>query len=314
MKVVFGPGALLEKKDGYGDKVVAVGVFDGVHRGHQLVLRSVVREARRRKLLSVVVTFVSHPSHYFHPEKKVPALTSLEHKLFFIEKEGIDLCYVIDFNKSFASLGPDDFIKKILIDKIGMVSLYVGEDFLFGKGIKGNVKVLEKLRDKFNFKLHVLKHLALKHRIVSSTLIRDLIKSGQLGLAAFFLGRRVSFLGEVIRGEGRGGFLGFPTANIRPHHEVLAPDGIYVSFAFCQGRVFKSLTYIGTKPTFRKKRNERSIEVFIFGLNKNIYHTVMEVRFIKKIRDDQKFSSQDALVAQMKKDVLAAKKIFKKLS
>ncbi|MFH1692633.1 MAG: riboflavin biosynthesis protein RibF [Candidatus Omnitrophota bacterium] len=314
MKVVFGPGALLEKNNKCCDKVVAVGVFDGVHRGHQLVLRSVVRDARRHGLRSVVVTFASHPSHYFHPKEKVPALTSLEHKLFFIEKEGIDICYVIDFNESFASLSPEGFIKKTLIDKIGMVSLYVGEDFLFGKGVKGDCKVLEKLRDKFGFRLHVLKHLGLRHRIVSSTLIRNLIKSGRLDLASFFLGRRVSFLGEVVRGEGRGGFLGFPTANIRPHHEVLAPDGIYVTFAFCQGRVFRSLTYIGKKPTFRKKRNVRSIEVYIFGLNKNIYHTPMEVRFIKKIRDDQKFSSQEALVAQMKKDVFAAEKIFKKLS
>lgn len=311
MRVIFGLGNFDQKIT--RDKVVAVGVFDGVHRGHQLILRKAVKDAKKNGLKSVVVTFASHPSGYFHPRLKVPALTSLEHKLFFIEKEGVDLCYVVNFNRSFASLPPYDFIKKVLMKKIGMVSLYVGEDFIFGKGVKGNVNLLEKISKKLHFRLYVLKHLTLRHRIISSTLIRNLIKSGQLGLARIFLGRRVSFMGGVIKGEGRGCLLGFPTANIRPHHEVLAPNGIYATWTVCEGRIFKSLTYIGTKPTFRKKTNVRSIEVFIFGLNKNIYHSTLEVRFIKKIRDDRKFSSQDALVSQMKKDVLTAKKIFKRL-
>ncbi len=314
MKVIFGLGPHLKGKNTFEGKVVAVGVFDGVHRGHKLILRSAVKDARKNHLKSTVVTFSSHPSHYFHPQSRVPALTSLEHKLFFIEKEGIDICYVIDFNRSFACLSPRDFVKKILIDKIGMAALYIGEDFLFGKGGKGDVRLLEELRLKFHFRLRVLKHLTLKHRIVSSTLIRDLIKSGQLSLASYFLGRRVSFMGEVIRGEGRGFSLGFPTANIRPHHEVLAPDGIYAALALCQGRLYKSLTYIGVKPTFNKQRKARSIEVFILGLNKNIYHAAMEVYFIKKVRDDQKFSSKDALAAEMKNDVFRAGKIFKKIS
>lgn len=314
MKVIFGLGSLPKKSEGVADKVVAVGVFDGVHRGHQRILHSVIRDAKKHGLKSAVVTFSSHPSHYFHPKAKVPALTSLEHKLFFIEKEGIDVCYVVDFNRSFAGLSPRNFIKKILIDRIGMAVLYVGEDFLFGKGGRGNTLILKDLSSLFDFRLHVLKHLTLKHRIVSSTLIRELIRSGELDSASFFLGRRVSFMGEVVEGEGRGCMLGFPTANIRPHHEVLAPDGIYATIAFCQGRLYKSLTYIGRKPTFRRKRKTRSIEVFIFGLNKNIYHATMEVRFIRKIRDDRKFVSRDALIKGMKKDVLEAGKVFKKLT
>ncbi len=311
MKILYANGNF--PKTPSGKKIVTIGVFDGVHRGHKRVLSSVVHEARKRGLLSAVVTFTSHPSHYFNPLKKIPALTSLDHKLKFIGEQGIDVCYVLEFNKRLAQMHPEDFVKKILIDRIGMTSLYVGEDFVFGKNVVGNIHSLKKLSSVFDFSLHVLKHVKLRRRIVSSTLIRSLIGSGDLRLAEIFLGRKVSFLGEVVRGEGRGKILGFPTANIRPHHEVLAPYGIYLSFASIGEKKYRSLTYIGSKPTFHDNSSLRSIEVFLFGTHPELYGKIIEVHLIKKIRDDLKFPSEEKLVAQMKIDVSKARQFFKNL-
>jgi len=311
MKVVCGLGNQIKGKN--AGCVVTVGVFDGVHRGHQKILAGVIREARRLGVQSAVVTFAAHPTHFFHPaQDKVPSLTSLEHKLKFIEDAGIGVCYVLSFDRGLARMPAEHFIEDVLLNKLGMVSLYVGEDFIFGSGGRGDIGLLKRMAKKHSFGLRVFKHLKLHNRIVSSTLIRALIKAGNLRSAQAFLGRRVSFMGDVIRGEGRGRTLGFPTANIRPHHEVLAPDGIYASEAFCGGRRFFGLAYLGIKPTFKKNIEGRSIEVYLLGLRKDLYGKKMEVRLIKKIRDDKKFSSADALISRMKMDVAAAKEIFSK--
>ena len=147
MRVIYGPGSLNKFKA--KAKVVAVGVFDGVHLGHQMILRRVVKEARRSSIASAVVTFSFHPSHLFDPLKKIPHLTSLEHKISFIAACGIDYCYVVNFDRAFASMTPEHFVKGILLKKIGMASLYVGEDFMFGKNAKGDKGLLEALSKKF---------------------------------------------------------------------------------------------------------------------------------------------------------------------
>lgn len=312
MKVIYGIGNL--SKGPKTSKVIAVGVFDGVHRGHRMILRRVVRQAKKRKAHAAVLTFPFHPACAFMPSQKVPHLTSLEQKLALIEKEGIDCCYVLDFNKAFAAIPAEHFVKDILGKKLKIVALYIGEDFIFGKGARGDKDLLEKLSGRYHFDLHVLKRLRLKRRIVSSTLVRQLVKRGRLEEARYLLGRPVSIFGRVVRGEGRGKKLGFPTANIRPDHDVLVPDGIYAAEAVLNNRKFKSAVYIGAKPTFHKKPNNRSIEVFLLGVRKNLYGQKMEVRFVKKVRSDRPFSSPRALVAQIKKDVIAAQKALKNFS
>ncbi|PIZ85077.1 MAG: hypothetical protein COX96_00475 [Candidatus Omnitrophica bacterium CG_4_10_14_0_2_um_filter_44_9] len=312
MKVIYGTGSL--KRSKIKKKVVAVGVFDGVHLGHQMILRRVAHEAKRSSIKSAVVTFSFHPSHLFDPLKKIPHLTPLEHKISIIATCGIDYCYVVHFDRAFASMTPEFFIRGILLKKIGMVSLYVGEDFMFGKGAKGGKGLLEVLSNKFHFKLHVLKHLKIGNKIVSSTIIRALVRKGRLALASRFLGRHVSILGEVIKGEGLGAELGYPTANIMPYHEVLVPDGIYATYSISRGKAFKSVTYIGTRPTFeaegRADGPRRGVESFLLDFRKNIYGSKMEIQFIKKIRDDRKFSSASELAKAIKQDVFSARKIL----
>lgn len=306
MKVIYGVGARL--RGAPCPKVVAVGVFDGVHRGHQKILHSVVAEAQQRRLKSAVVTFSFHPSHLFDPLKKIPHITSLEHKLRLIESAGIDLCYVIYFDKTFARQEPEYFITEVLVRRIGMVSLYVGEDFIFGKEKKGNIHFLKKISKRDSFGLHVLKHRTINNRVVSSTLIRTLIKSGDIARARIFLGRFVSVMGRVVRGEARGRTLGFPTANIRPHHEVLAPDGVYAAQCLYEKRLFPCAAYIGKKPTFKRDPKASSVEVFLFDFEQDLYGKMIEVRFIKKLRGDRKFASQEDLISAIKNDIEDVKK------
>jgi riboflavin kinase/FMN adenylyltransferase len=310
MKVIYGTGSHNQFRS--KAKVVAVGVFDGVHLGHQMILRRVVKEARRLSIASAVVTFSYHPSHLFDPLKKIPHLTSLEHKISFIAACGIDYCYVIHFDKAFACTTPEFFVKGILLKKIGMVSLYVGEDFIFGKGAKGDKDLLEVLSNRLHFKLRVLKHLKIGNKIVSSTLIRTLVRNGRLDQAAHFLGRYVSILGVVHKGSGLGAALGYPTANIESYHEVLAPDGIYATYSILRGKAFKSVTYVGTRPTFKAALLRRGVESFLFDFRKNIYGSRMEIQFVKKIRDDKKFPSARELARAIEQDVLSARKILTK--
>lgn len=310
MRVVFRRGGPVRGPG--GKKIAALGVFDGVHRGHQKILSHVVREARARCLPSAVITFSDHPSLLFKPHDKVPALTCLEHKLDYFQQAGIDLCYVLRFDRALARMEAEDFVRGVLLEEIGIASLCVGEDFVFGRGCEGDIRLLGRLARECRFRLHVLKRLKVKNRIISSTLIRRLIRGGRLDLAKTFLGRAVSFLGEVVRGEGRGRTLGFPTANIRPFHEVLAPCGIWATEVVLGGKIYPSVTYIGHKPTFHRAGASRCIEVFLIGVRRRLYGKKIEVRFLKKIRNDKKFSSSQSLILQINDDLTAAKKIFKR--
>lgn len=306
MRVIYGIGGL-KARSGHR-AAVAIGVFDGVHRGHQMILRRLVRDASRRGWQSVVVTFSLHPSWVVNPSLKTPHLTSLPHKLDLLEKAGIDLCYVIDFNRAFAGMDAERFVREVLVKKIGAAALYIGEDFVFGRRTEGDKKSLASWARVYGFKLVVLRHLKIGSRVVSSTSIRSFIKRGCLDDARRSLGRPVSLRGEVIHGEGRGRSLGYPTANIRPHHEVIAPDGVYAARVVIGRRLVSGIAYIGTKPTFHRRPRSRSIEVFIFRSGQRLYGRSIEIRFLRRIRPDRKFPTRAALIAQIQKDVACAKR------
>jgi riboflavin kinase/FMN adenylyltransferase len=214
MKIIFG----LKKIKKFRKPVVALGVFDGVHRGHINILKSAVAKARRIKGTSVVLTFWPHP-------QKEESLYSLAHRLKLVGGLGIDAAIVIRFNPAFARISAEDFIKNILIKKIGAEYIYVGKNFRFGKNAKGDFKLLEKLSRVYNFQLKLFAVIRTKHQSVSSTYIRQLIKGGNLQAAQKLLTRPVSVFGTVIKGASLARSLGFPTANINPHHEVLPPSG-----------------------------------------------------------------------------------------
>lgn len=279
-----------------------MGVFDGVHLGHRRILKAAVGKARRIKGTSMVVTFWPHP-------QREGSIYSLEHRLRLISEVGMDTCIVIRFNKRFSQMPAEDFIRDILVNKIGAQYIYVGRNFRFGREGRGNFKTLERLSRLHNFKLKLFAMVRVDNRPISSTYIRSLITKGELSAAGRLLSSPVSVLGTVVRGTSLAAKLGFPTANIDPHHEVLPPPGIYAVSVIFNNKELKGACYIGTKPTFRLEQ-QKHIEVHIFNFNKNIYGKYLEIQFVEKIRNDKKFSSQESLARQIKKDVTRTKKIF----
>ena len=291
MKVIYG----IKNIKGIKDGVVAIGVFDGVHRGHINILRNAVLQAHKIKGNSVVVTFWPHP-------QKEPSLYSLAHRLKLIAEQGIDVCVVVNFNRKFASISAENFIKSILLKKLSAKYIFVGSNFRFGKYARGNIEVLRELGRNYAFKVRVFKVVRKNNLVVSSTIIRVLIRKGQFNKAESLLTRPVSVLGTVIKGILLAQRMGVPTANINPHHEVTPVSGIYaVRVIFANKRYF-GICYIGRKPTLNM-RKERHIEVHIFDFKKNIYGKDLEIQFLKKIRNDKKFSSLHALACQIHKDI-----------
>lgn len=298
MKVIYGISRIRRLKKA----VVALGVFDGVHCAHRIILKETVKIAQRIKGTSVVITFWPHP-------QKKDSLYSLTHRLRLIGELGIDVCIVMKFNQAFSGISAEDFIKDILIKKVNTHYIYIGKNFRFGKDALGDFRLLGRLSSVYNFKLKAFDVIKINAQPVSSTYIRRLITKGDLKYAQRLLCKPVSVLGTVIKGISLGKSLGFPTANINPHHEVLPPQGVYAVKVIFKDKSLNGICYIGTRPTF-KPHPAKHIEVYIFNFNQNIYGKYLEIQFIKKIRDERKFDSCGSLVRQIKNDTAAVKKIF----
>jgi riboflavin kinase/FMN adenylyltransferase len=288
----------------YPKPVVAMGVFDGVHRGHRSILRQAVACARRINGRSIALTFWPHP-------QKEKSLYSLEHRLRLIASFGIDACAVVNFNSRFAGMEAEDFVKNILARKLGARYVYVGKNFRFGRSARGDYKVLKRLAKVYGFRLKLFKVLKTKNTPISSTVIRGLIRAGKLSVAQKLLGRPVSVLGTVVRGASFARKLGFPTANINPHHEVIPPSGVYAVNALIDRKRFNGLCNIGFNPTFNQgSLRDPHIELHIFNFQKNIYAKPVEIRFIRKIREEKKFPTAFALIEQIEKDIKVAHALF----
>lgn len=291
--------------------VVTVGVFDGVHIGHRKVIKEVVARAKALSLKSVVVTFDPHPVKVLTRHVKVPSLISLQHRLELFEEMGVDIACVLAFTKALAGISPERFVQDILVGKLGAKEIYVGGNFFFGRGAKAGAGTLLRLSKRSGFKARAIEPLKMSGKVVSSSLIRDLITRGETSKASKLLGRPVSILGTVVHGAKIGRILGFPTANINPHHEAIPPGGVYAVKARLGPKLLSGILNIGTRPTFHiySHELEPTIEVHLFGFNKNIYGRDMEVVFVKKIRGERKFRSKTELVEQIKRDVRRVKGI-----
>lgn len=304
MEIIYGINNIKKFKR----PVAALGVFDGVHKGHRLIIKAAVKKARQINGTSVVLTF--HP----HPQKE-QSLYSLAHRLKLINELGADVCMIIKFNPAFAKISAADFIKNILIAKIGASFVYVGKNFRFGKSAAGGYSFLKKISKAYNFKVKAFGIIKTNRRIVSSTYVRKLIKQGDLATAKELLQRPVAVFGTVIKGISLARKLGFPTANIDPHHEVIPPSGVYVVKVILENSIFYGVCNIGVKPTLLAKPDElgggpqKHIEVYIFDFSRNIYGKDLEIQFMRKIRDEVKFASITLLARQIQKDIDSSKKI-----
>lgn len=302
MKTIFGPRKL---RKAFEKTVVLIGVFDGLHRGHRYLIQKAVSLSCALNKKSVCVTFHPHP-------KKQPCLISLNHRLRLIEALGVDYCLVIKFSRRFSLVTAEDFVKDILVKFFHPEFIFIGENFRFGYQARGTVEVLKALSGTFGFKVRAIKELSARDKKISSRSIRHLIKAGELKEAQRLLGRRVSVLGTVISGAKRGRGLGYPTANINPHHEVLPASGVYAVKIFYREKEYRGICNIGTRPTFSPEDNQ-TIEAHLFNFKKNIYGQDLEIQFIRKIRDEKKFPGHSSLVEQIKKDHQKALRILKNI-
>ena len=325
----------------------AIGIFDGMHRGHQYLIKQMLTTARRLKLKPIAITFFPHPAHVLRPkgvlgmrgrpkgvlgmrgrsDVKLRYLISLQERFRLLKCLGVDLCLVVRFDRSFAGIQSRKFIKDILVKKLGVKAVFVGDDFRFGKGRSGDIALFQRLCSQYGYEMHAVPALKQGRRIISSTRIRELIGEGKLNEASRLLGRRVSISGDVVKGSERGKSLGVPTANIayeadgfpppqrgglgRGDFFVLPPKGVYVVRVLLGTKFYPAIANIGTRPSFEKQISKLHLEVHILDFSKNIYGKHLKVEFLKKIRNEKKFSSPQALIRQIQKDEAFARKYFK---
>ncbi|MBN2453577.1 MAG: bifunctional riboflavin kinase/FAD synthetase [Candidatus Omnitrophica bacterium] len=300
MKIIKGIRTL---KKPIGPSVLTIGVFDGIHIGHRKIIGNVVRKAAARALKSVVVTFDPHPLKVVKPGAAIPSLLSIGHRARLIEELGVDVLVILKFTKAMARISPEEFVRDILVGKLGAGEICVGNNFYFGRGGRAGIKQLEALGRAYGFRVNVMGSVRARGAAVSSSRIRRLITTGRLREAAKMLGRRVSVLGTVVGGARLARELGYPTANLNPHHEVIPPGGVYAVFVRYEGRIYKGVLNIGLRPTFYAPRDrEPAIEVHVFGFKKKIYGRDLEALFVKKLREEKAFPDKSALVAQIRAD------------
>jgi len=293
--------------------VVTIGTFDGLHLGHQKVLNRLIDFARSHGGESVVFTFYPHPRLVIAPqETNLRLLTTLDEKKELFAGSGIDHLIIFPFTKEFSQLTYSEFVEQVLVEKMHTHCLVVGYDHRFGKNREGGFEYLQNCADKFGFEIEKLDVLLIDEAHVSSTHIRVALEDGDVELANKFLGYRFTLHGTVVEGERVGRKLGFPTANIvaSDPHKLIPGYGVYAVEVLLSGKKYGGMLNIGTRPTFNKNADNRSIEVHIFDFSGDIYNKEITLVFVGKIRNEQKFSGVEALTKQLKKDKIAALKIL----
>lgn len=293
-----------------GRIVAALGVFDGVHRGHQQILRTAVRRARAIRGTAVAVTFHPHPQAILHPAQSPPSLMSLAHRLMLMERLGIRWVLVIPFTKQFARLKPAAFCARILGHELQAREVVVGHNFAFGRDRSGTTALLRRWGAAQGVRVHIVPPVVVRRHRVSSSRIRRAIERGHLARAALLLGRPVSLRGRVVHGASRGAALGFPTANLALDHEAMPPCGVYAVTVRCLGRRWGGVLNLGLRPTF-ERRTTPLAEVHIFRFHRSIYDDWVDVQFLAKLRPERAFPSREALARQIRRDVARARQLLR---
>ena len=293
------------------DTALTIGVFDGVHLGHQHLLKRLKDTAAQGGLLSGVITFVNHPRTVLRPEGCIRYITSLEDRLGLLRSRGVDMVLPLTFDLELSHLRAREFVG-LLRDRLRMASLVVGYNFALGHRREGDPETLKALGREMGFSVALVEPLSTDGARVSSTTIRDDIAAGNMSRASQLLGRAFVLQGGVVRGRSRGRTLGFPTANLDVPGDRLVPgNGIYATWAYMGGSRHMAATSIGVRPTFGE-RGERTVEVFILDYNGELYGTDLRVEFVERLRDEVRFDSPEALVAQMHRDVEQTREILEK--
>jgi riboflavin kinase/FMN adenylyltransferase len=288
--------------------VVAIGNFDGVHIGHQIIFHKAVELASANEGTSVAFTFEPHPLKVTAPKRAPFLLTTFRKKMELIAEHGIGHVICADFTRQFADQHPRDFARDILVERIGVREVVVGFDYAFGRGREGTVRYLKEMGEEYGFQVHVVEPVRLHGHLVSSSHVRELIEDGEVGAASEFLGRYYSIPGPVVSGYKTGQAIGFPTANLDTSRVQIPGTGVYAVWVWHGGEKYNGVVNVGFNPTF--DRDALNVEAHIFDFEKKIYGQEIEVVFIRRIRSEIKFDSSNQLVEQIQKDIEAAKTIL----
>lgn len=288
--------------------ILTIGSFDGIHLGHRRILETVIQRVEAENGTSAVLTMRPHPREFFTPGHAPNLLTDEKKKLQLLEEAGVDVVFFLDFNVETANLEPEAFVETIIRDRCHAQGIVVGHDCRFGKGAKGDYELLEGMGPQCGFTVEQVPPLFIGNERVSSTLIRERVLQGDLDGVQALLGRRYSIAGEVIRGRGMGVKLGFPTANVKPHHSATPAQGVYIAEVLIGQRRVPSAVNIGIAPTIRHE--DVTIEAHLLGFEEDIRGAQIEIVFHSRIRSEKKFASLDELMAQIRNDVETAKKYF----
>jgi riboflavin kinase / FMN adenylyltransferase len=297
----------------FGPCALTVGNFDGVHVGHQHILQRVTQKARESGWKAAVLTFEPHPAKLVAPARAPKLLTTLDQRCELMSRQGIEQILILPFNRDIAKLTPEEFVKQILVDKLQTRAVLVGDNFRFGNRAAGNTKTLRELGAKYGYVIEVVSAVSIRGQITSSTGIRSRVEAGSVSKACRMLGRCHALEGRVVHGHGIGSKRTVPTLNLETEAEVLPATGVYITRThdLNGGRQWPSITNIGYRPTFGGDR--LSIETFLLSPLEGTSPDKIRVEFLRRVRDERKFESAEALKAQILRDVGRAQAYFRRL-
>jgi riboflavin kinase/FMN adenylyltransferase len=284
---------------------VALGTFDGIHLAHRAILAAAVAQARASRLHAVACTFDPHPAEVLHPGQAPAPISTLAERLELLAETGVDATVVLDFTAELAVMEPEAFVKDVLLERLHAHDVVVGYNHTFGRGARGNARLLQELAGQLGFRAHVVPPLMLDGVPVSSSEIRTALRAGDVERARRYLGRSYSIAGQVVQGAGRGRGLGFPTANVKPDRGVLVAPGVYACRVLFEGGSHAAVVNIGMRPTFGE--TTLVIEAHLLDFSGSLYGRQLRVEFVSRIREERRFAGPEALREQISRDIAAAR-------
>jgi riboflavin kinase / FMN adenylyltransferase len=293
--------------------VLALGNFDGLHRGHLKIIERVRRGAAEHGGTPMAMTFDPHPSRVVRPDKAPPLLMTKAQRLEALERAGITAVAVVRFTHELSQWDPETFVRTVLVEWLRVSEVWVGANFLFGHDRSGNFSTLRSLGQRYGFRADKIDPVRYKEFVVSSTRVRRLVAEGRMDEAGALLGHQFYIDGRVVAGKHRGRALGFPTANLETDNELLPPNGVYATMTTIAGIVHPSITNVGLRPTFGDT-TQTMIEAYVLGFHGDLYGRQVRLGFVQRLRDERKFDDVDALRAQIEADVRRAERLFARLS
>ena len=297
---------------GWHQPVLALGNFDGVHRGHAKIIELVRRRADERGVTAVALTFDPHPSRIVRPDKAPPLLMTGAQKLAALGDAGMAGIAVVRFTQALSRWEPEAFVRAVLVEWLRVSEVWVGANFLFGHDRAGNFSVLRSLGARYGFRAEKIDPVRYREFVVSSTRVRRLVAEGRVDEAGALLGHHYMLEGTVTRGAGRGRQLGFPTANLATDNELFPPNGVYATAVLMDGEIHASVTNVGVRPTFGA--SGPGVESHIFDVDRDLYGCRIRVAFVQRLRDELAFSDGDALRVQIARDCDEARALFRQIS